>query len=57
MPSLEMSLGVRIRSKVNWVQNNNTPILMVIICSYLKHVQYGEERVDFMLVTCITSVF
>ena len=30
---------------------------MVIICSYLKHVQYGEERVDFMLVTCITSVF
>ena len=22
MPSLEMSVGLRIRSKVNWVQNN-----------------------------------
>ena len=59
MPSLEMSLGLRIRSKVNWVQNNKiiekSPLSMSSL-AYITSIKFTDTIQDVLkiLVACIT---
>ena len=59
MPSLEMSLGLRIRSKVNWVQNNkiiDKSLLSMSFPVYIPSIRFTETIQDVLkiLVACIT---
>ena len=59
MPGLEMYLGLRIRSKVNWVQNNkkiekNTHFYVI---SHLYNIHLSTDTIQDVLkilVACIT---
>ena len=59
MPSLEMSLGLRLRSKVNWVQNNKmidkSPLSLSSL-AYITSIKFTETIQDVLkiLVACIT---
>ena len=59
MPSLEMSLGLRMRSKVNWVQNNkiiDKSLLSMSSPVYITSIRFTETIKDVLniLVACIT---
>ena len=59
MPSLGMSLGLRIRSKVNWVQNNKIieiSLLSISSLAYITPIKFTDTIQDVlkMLVACIT---
>ena len=59
MPSLEMSLGLRNRSKVNWVKNNNIidkSLLSVSSPAYITVIKHTGTLQDVLkiLVACIT---
>ena len=55
MPSLEKSLGLRIRSNVNWVQNNK--IIDVTDGSFYpdKHKINNHNTVGIFNITCMAS--
>ena len=58
MHSLEMSLGLRIRSNVNWVQNNkiiDKTLLSMSSPDYLTSIKFTDTIHDVLriLVTCI----
>ena len=59
MPSLEMSMGLRIRSKVNWVQNNkiiDKSLLSMSYLAYITSIKFTDTIQDVLkiLVACIT---
>ena len=59
MPSLEMSLVFRIRSKVNWVQNNkiiDKSFLSMISHAYVTSITFTDTIQDVLkiLFACIT---
>ena len=59
MPSLEMSLGLRIRSKVNWVQKNNImnkSLLSMSSPAYITSIKFSDTIQDVLKirVACIT---
>ena len=59
MPSLEMSLGLRIRSKVNWVQNNkiiDKSLLSMSSPVYIASIKFTDTIQDVLeiLVACFT---
>ena len=59
MPSMEMSLGLRIRSKVNWVQNNKIieeSFLSMSSPAYIPSIKFTHNIKDVLkkLVACIT---
>ena len=59
MPSLEMSLGLRIRSKVNWVQNNkiiDKSLLSMSSSAYITSIKFTDTIQDVLkiLFACIT---
>ena len=59
MPCLEMSLGLRIRSKVNWVQNNkitDKSRLYMSYPAYITSIKFTDTIQDVLkiLVACIT---
>ena len=59
MPSLEMSLGLRIRSKVNWVQNSkiiDKTFLSISSPAYITSIRFTDTIQDVLKipVACIT---
>ena len=59
MPSLEMSLGLRIMSNVNWVQNNkilDKSLLFMSFPAYITSIKFTDTIPDVLkiLVSCIT---
>ena len=59
MPSLEMSLGLRIRSKINWAQNNKIIDKLLLSMSspaYIASIRLTDtiQGVLKILVACIT---
>ena len=59
MPSREMSLGLRIRSQVKWVQNNkviNKSLLSMSSPAYISFIKFTDTIKDVLeiLVACIT---
>ena len=59
MPSLEMSLGLIIRSKVSWMQDNNIidkSLLSKSPTAYITSIKFTDTTKDVLkiLVTCIT---
>ena len=51
MPSLKMSLGLRIRSKVNWVQNNNIidkRLLSMASPAYITFIKFADTIQDIL---------
>ena len=59
MSSLEMPLGLRIRSKVNWVQNNkiiDKSLLSMSSPAYITSIKFTDTIQDVLkiLIACIT---
>ena len=59
MPSLEMSMGLRIRSKVNWVQNKkiiDKSLLSMSSPAYMASIKFTDTIQDVLKipVACIT---
>ena len=59
MPSLEMPLGLRIRSKVNWVQNNKIIDKLLLSMSspaYITSIKFTDTIQDVLKIldACIT---
>ena len=59
MPCLEMSLGLRIRSKVNWMQNNkiiDKTLLSMSSPAFITPIELTDtiQNVFKILVACIT---
>ena len=48
MPSLEMSLGLRIRSKVNWLQNDKLLLCYLLTIIFMMTIKFTETIHDVL---------